>query len=254
VNLLSGQRETLKIALERDPDAALWRKPSKFVVEAAGFFGIAPVFGGDVESRCRGACSRPPGLGALAAAYGGYELGSGIGFGITAGYFFTERTFRDRAVEAIPMGLAPKKGQADETLRLTGVMLGAAAGLRLGEKVPFSVRVGVGGLLGRVGDSRQARFPVGDNTSFNEIADTRAVNHLYLAPEARVGLRLGDRVELGAGLTALVLIALSSPKWGEDQPRPVVLSDVGYSEYPREAMVGRISLLFAPGISARYAF
>jgi hypothetical protein len=129
VNLLSGQRETLKIALERDPDAALWRKPSKFVVEAAGFFGVAPVFGGDVESSCRGACSRSPGLSALATAYGGYELGSGTGFGVTAGYFFTERAFQDRAVQVMPMGLAPRKGQADETLRLTGVMLGAAAGL-----------------------------------------------------------------------------------------------------------------------------
>lgn len=155
----------------------------------------------------------------------------------------------------LPLSSA-KHGSADETLRLTGVMLGAAAGLRFGERVPITARVGVGGLFGRIGDARRASFPLGDSTSFeaNEIVDTRAVNALYFAPEVKIGLRLSDHVEVSAGLAALVLIALSSPKWGEEKPRPVVLPDVGYSTYPAEALAGPISLLLAPDLAVRYAF
>lgn len=256
MELLSGRREVARITLDRDPDAPLWRKPSKWVVEATVALGVLPTLQGDVAASCAGACSQGVGLGGLASGYAGYELGTGIGFGISAGYLFADQQVDNRDVTVTPRGLPSRGGFADERLRLTGVLLAGAAGLRFGERLPISVRMGAGVLLGQVGDARTARFPLDGESSYlaPEIVDTRAATFVVLAPQGRVGLPLTDRLELSAELRVMLLIALSTPRWGEALPRPVLLPDDGYSAYPAESLVGRFTVVIAPGLSARYAF
>jgi PEGA domain len=253
---LDARHETLQIELERDPDAAQWRKPSRVVLEVGGALGIAPMLGGDVADACQGTCNGTLGLGAMVTGYGGYELGSGIGFGVSAGYLFASRRLESRPVDITPMGLPARAGVADETLQLSGVLVGAAASLRTGDRFPILARFGVGGLFGEVGDARRARFPLAADSVFDapEIIESHTVNHLYLAPEVRLGLRVTDRAEVGVSVAALVLIALSTPRWGAEDARPVLLPAYGYSTYPDESLQDSLSVILTPGLSARYAF
>lgn len=258
IHLEAGQK-VITIELERDPDAALWRKPSRVVREVGAAIVIAPMMGGDVASACPSQCRGSRGVGTLVTAYGGYELASGVGFGVSAGYLFARRSLEGRPVEVTALGgeFPPNKGEANETLQLSGILLGAAASRRTDdERFPLLARIGVGGFFARVGDARRARFPEDTGTLAPELVESRPVFHLYLAPEVRLGLRITDHVEVGAGLSALLLIALSAPKWGEAGGRGVVLSqeEGGYNLYAPESLADTFSVILAPGLSARYDF
>ena len=45
------------------------------------------------------------------------------------------------------------------------------------------------------------------------------VPHIYIAPEARVGYRLSDRIELSAGVEVMVLVALQGSALEHDERR-----------------------------------
>lgn len=259
VSLKAGTREVVKISLERDPDDPRFRQPSRVVLEGALRFGISPTFGGDVAGGCSGACSGGPGLGVNASAYAGYELGTGFGFGVSVGYLFAEQHLAGRAVSLTPQGLSSRVGAADETLRVAGATLGVAASYHLDQKFPMLFRLGVGGVFGSTGAQRSAVFPAaggGVTAAYRapEIVDSRRVNQLYLAPEVRVGVRPWEKIELSAGLAALILVSPSAPKWGDDEPRPVLLPDDGYSTYPAESLTGTVYVILAPGLSGRIEF
>ncbi len=248
--------ERLAIELERDMNAPMWRKPSRILVETSAALGLAPTLGGDVAGTCEGSCESSMGLGALANVHVAYELGTGLGLGLGMGYVFVERSFTGRALEVQPFGLAPVDAAADETLRLTGVSLSAEASLRTEAVLPLLFRIGVGGVFGRLGVARHARFPVSEDTVYEAppIADSHAVNHLLITPEAALRLRLARHVELDTGIAALVLIALSTPTWGDEAPRPVLIPRSGYGTYARESFTSTVSLLLAPRMALRYQF
>jgi hypothetical protein len=83
-----------------------------------------------------------------------------------------------------------------------------------------------------------------------------------LVPELRIGWHLG-KVEVGAGLKALLALPFSSPRWqpGEAQvvtgncgtpPAATCVSD-GLAEYGASTLTGNVVVLIAPGLSVTYS-
>lgn len=256
VALGRGERKVITLDLERDPDAAIWRKPSRIVVEAGGAFGLAPSFGGDVAG-CGGSCSSGVGVGVLATARASYELGSGLGFGIAAGYLLARQSVEGRSAELSPQGLAPIAGTVDDELLLQGFVVAATGGVRFGERFPVQLRLGAGALLAQVRDARTGRSsPAAFPGAFprNEHGELASATYLWLDPEVRVGLPIGKHFELSAGLELPILVALAQPRWGDDGDIAVNVPGAGYATYRDDALTGKVVVLVAPGLGARWAF
>src|SRR5262249_39471518 len=102
VQLQRGGREIVAVQLDRDPNAALWKKPSRWIHEIAVAGAFVPSFGGEVGSGCNAKCSTSIGAGAIGLFHVGYQLGSGVGFGVAAGYLFGTQSVTGRAAQLVP--------------------------------------------------------------------------------------------------------------------------------------------------------
>ena len=247
--------ERIAVQLERDPDSPLWQaqKKSRIFIEVAPSFLLALLLGGDVSDS--GSASFP--LGFAGRAHVGYELPSGLAFGIDAGYLYLARNVDGRDTVLRPVGKAVAPGTANDKLSLKGLLVGGSAMLHrntFGEKIPLTLRVGVGALLASETDRRSGDFtPAGGMPITVDTAKTAVdVPHLYIAPEVRVGYRLGDHFEVSAGVEVMVLVALKDARW--DPTNGVVLGNQGLAGYDNQTLFGTTLLLVNPGVGARFDF
>ena len=143
---------------------------------------------------------------------------------------------------------------AREDVRAAGFLAGATVGYHAGERFPTLMRLGVGVLLGEARDERTGTFKAtaGGSYATDPIVDFPSATYLYIDPEARVGLRLGEHLELSAGVKLLMLVALSQPKW--DTSLELAASTDGIGTYPPESVMGGFVFLASPGISLRYDY
>jgi hypothetical protein len=249
VSLDRDKREVIPVVLERDRSSPLFRKPSRFTLELMGAAFVTPSFGGDIAGACDGACSLGPGYGATVAFQGGFELGTGFGFGLSAGYLTARETVTGRTATLMPEGLDPREGTVTDTLKLRGFLAGVFAEFSFGERYPLRLRLGAGGLVGSIVDEREGTFP---DYSIGPVGVGPSANFLYVDPEVRVGLRLGAHVEVMAGLDLRLLIRLSRPTWDETLPIPTDSDGVG--KFSGDALLGPILILPALSAGARYDF
>jgi hypothetical protein len=255
VELRKGQRETLVIELERDEDAPQWRKPSRWTIDGNASLVVAPTFGGDVGDRCGDGCENPIGLGGLFMVNGNYELGSGLGFGIELGYLIANKEVEKRDGELTPNGMtAADPGSATDGLRLSAFLAGVNAGYHFGEVVPMTFRVGAGVLYGQLRDERSGHFASQHGGEFDTfpVVDFPTVTYVYIAPAVRAGYRLTEQLELSGQLQALLLVALSQPKW--DDSIEVAAATDGIGRFSDESLMGSFVGMFAPGVDLRYVF
>lgn len=255
VTLQKGQRQNLSISLERDEDAEMWRKPPKITLDASASFLVAPTLGGEITGGCSDGCSSSLGIGGLGMVHGGYELGSGIGVGVEAGVLFAAQQIENRPAELTPVGLRdPLRGTANDALRLAGFLAGATFGYHVGDEFPVLVRLGAGVLHGEVRDERTGRFETTAREPFSTYpaVDFAPATYFYAAPEARLGMRLGERWEASAGLKLLLLIGLNKPAW--DRTIELAASTDGIGTYAPESLMGDFVLMIAPGVSVRHEF
>ncbi|MDB5217697.1 MAG: uncharacterized protein JWO86_5624 [Myxococcaceae bacterium] len=247
--------ERIAVALERDPDSPLWQaqKKARIFAELSPSFPLALLLGGDVSSA--GSASFP--LGFSGRAHVGYELPSGLAFGIDAGYLYLARNVDGRDAVLRPVGKPVAPGTANDKLSLKGLLVGGSAMLHrntFGEKIPLTLRIGLGALLANATDRRSGDFtPAGGMPLTVATAKTSVdVPHLYIAPEVRVGYRLGDHFEVSAGIEVMVLVALKDARW--DQTNGVVLGNQGLAGYDNQTLFGSTLLLVNPGVGARFDF
>ncbi len=255
ITLKTGQRRQLDFELERDDDAPRWRKPSKWTFDIAASLVITPTLAGDIADSCGNGCDNPIGLGGLGLLHGGYELGSGLGFGLEVGYLITTKTVRDRNAQVVPNGFStPDSGTATDALRLHGLVAAATVGYHLGETVPVTLRAGAGIFYGELRDERDGRFltRAGERFDAFPLVDFPTAAYLYIDPMARVGFRLLDNVELSASLRTIILVGLSQPRW--DTTLAVAASSDGIATYPNEKLMGSSVLLPTVGLDMRAAF
>ncbi len=255
IELAPTTPERIGVQLERDPDSPLWQaqKKPRIFGELAPSFPIAIVLGGDVSDS--GSASFP--LGFAGRAHVGYELTSGLGFSLDAGYMYFARTIEGRDSVLRPVGKPEARGTATDKLSLKGLLVGGSAQLHrntFGEKMPLLLRVGVGAFLANANDRRSGDFtatgspPVSVDTARTSVD----VPHLYVAPEVRVGYRIADRLELSLGVEVMVLVALKEARW--DTQNGVVLGNQGLAGYDNQTLFGTTLFLVNPGVGARFDF
>jgi hypothetical protein len=257
VKLEKGEREIVALQLERDEDADIWRKPSKIVLDAGAAVVLAPTMGGDISSSCSGECSQSLGIGGLGLVHGGYELGSGFGFGLAAGYLVMAQQTTGRTGEMVPTGFAAQdanKGLINDDLRLSAFVAGASAGYHAGESLPFLLRLGVGVALGELRVERSGQFTTRSNTTYDAapVADFVGATYFYIDPEARIGFRFAEHFELSASVQLLMLVALSQPTW--NNTIELAAGDDGIGTYPADTLMGGFVFTIAPGANLRYDF
>ncbi len=260
VSLDAGARTVVEIPLARDPASPFWRKPpppSRFLIEVAGAASVIPSFGGDIAGACAGSCSAAPGLGGYVALRGGYELASGFGFGLAAGYLFAEQAVTARDASIAPVGLNGRaKGTLDDTLAIRrGVLVGPWLGFSFGERFPVHARVAAGALFAWIGDTRSGTFtPVRPGPAYpvGPLAVSSFTPFVQVSPDLRVGYRVTPHFEVNLGVDALILVALAEPAW--DAKRRINAGSDGIGTFPAERFVGHILVGVAPGLGARYEF
>ncbi|WP_437484902.1 PEGA domain-containing protein [Sorangium sp. So ce1014] len=270
--LARGQRAELPIVLERDEDAARWQEPSKLTFDVSVGLPLTWSLGGDVAGACGDTCSRSVGIGGLGLFHAGYELGWRMGFGVTLGYLVAFQKATNPAGAITPLSrdtsaasFGPAQGEAVDRLRLHGLVAGGAVSYRRGDRFPILGRFGLGAVLGSV-RARRELAELKEATTDGAVVEVHPAEHtatasyFYLSPEARVGVRLGERFELSAGAQVLLLFALSQPRF--DDRKEIGLSHhqldggrkAGLGTYPADALTGSPVFLIAPSIGARYAF
>jgi hypothetical protein len=260
VRLTRDAHEVFTVALQRDLSSPLWRKPGRFVVDLAGAVAVTPGFGGELAGSCGGTCSSSPGIGGVGIFHGGYELGSGFGFGLTAGYLTASQTITDRSTSIRAEGRlcngTPCPGIAGDILRLQGFMAGAWAELSFGERFPIHIRLGGGALLGSMSDTRTGTFEASNPElpayRVGPVSTVPPAHFIYVDPEVRAGIALASRFELSIGLDLMMLINLSRPRWDPDLA--VDASDDGIGKFEGETLAGALLVVIAPSLGARYAF
>lgn len=248
--------ETVSATLERDPTFLAGPRPS-FVAEIDSGMPLGVVFGGDVADACSGACSAGPPIGLHAAVRGIYQLGSGFGFGLDAGYLLAFRSTAGADAALTPRGRAPNAGTLDDALRLSGLTLGGSAQYRRGEEWPVTARLGGGVLLGSLRDARTGSFVNGTSERYTvDVSESAPATYLYVAPEVRIGRHVTKQIEIDLGVEVLMMAALTQPRWRDQTP--VVTSNVargdGLATFGERTTAGSFLVFVAPGLGARYTF
>jgi hypothetical protein len=247
-------------------EATLARDPSTFAGPSAAFgleldlaapIGVA--FGGDVASTCTGSCSSSVPLGLQTVLHGIYEAGSGFGGGVDVGYLLAFRSSAGRSTSIAPIQRPSNPGTADDTLRLSGFTAGASAQFREGDRWPLLGRFGAGVLFGSISDTRSGSFENSKNEAYTvDLRKSASATYVYFAPELRIGRRFGQHFELNAGLTVLIMAALSQPKWKDNTQilttdNPPTQGD-GYGTFGDNTLLGSFVVFVAPGVGGRYDF
>lgn len=248
--------QSVPAPLERDPTYLSGPKPS-LVMELDSALPLGAVFGGEVSDACTGGCSAGLPFGLHAVVHGTYQLGSGFGFGLDVGYLLAVRSISEADATLQPKGRAVNAGKTDDSLRLSGVTLGAAAQYHRGDEWPITIRVGAGFVLGTVNDNRSGNFTNSTSERYSvDVGESAAASYLYIAPEFRIGRYVTKNLELNVGAEVLLMTALAQPSW-RDQTA-VVTSNVargdGIATFGERTTAGSFMLLFAPGVGARYKF
>ncbi len=257
VSLAPDRAEVLTFTLKRDRASGFWEEDTpagKFTLELDGAYVIAPSFGGDLNEQCDGTCSSTVGRGGLGMLRGSFEFNSGFSLGLSAGYFAAVQKIYGRAATLTPVGWQANSGSVSDLLRVDGALVGAHAGYHLGDRFPVLFRLGIGGLFGRLRDERNGQFATSSGSVYetNGTAASPSIGYLYIAPEVRAGVRLGEGWELSAVVAAYILVGLNTPEWDSEQV--VVAAEEGYSQFGEEQLAGNVLVAIAPGLGVRYAF
>lgn len=265
VKLEKGGRPIVQVALERDPNAAFWQKPSRFAIDISAGLPIVPSFGGDVAGKCTDGCSVSPGLGALGVAHGTYELGNGFGFGLSLGYLFAFQTVENRTTELVPYARAgeppPQTGHAKDVMQLSSFLGGVHLSYRFGEEIPVLLRASGGVMVGSFRDERSGTFVsttgalAGTNGlqyDTDTLVDRKMALYGFVDLEPKVGYRIAKDMDLSLGVQAILLVAITQPTW--DATLETFAGTDGRGTYRSEPTFGSLVFGIAPTFSYRYYF
>jgi len=265
LSLAGDKREVVAVSLERDPTSALFRaqNPPHVVFEATGAFLLSPSLGGSVLEACTGGCSKGWAMGGLAVLHGGYQLSSGLSFWLDGGFLSASEHVKRRNLTLTPRGLTPFDGVASDSLRLSGALLGASAGLSRGQTLRLRLRLAAGAFIGSASDERKGYATTPERQGVPsalidfDVTESPSANYLFVAPELRAGLRLSPHWELSAGIGALILLGLSDVDWQDSDP-PSYPDSVGQVDFnsggSKQSIVGRTIILLAPELGLKWDF
>ncbi|MDI1447057.1 PEGA domain-containing protein [Polyangium sp. 6x1] len=273
VDLESGKREAVAVALEPVPPPLGFWADKRFFGELGATFAIAPTFGGSLDGTCTGPCAASLGLGGGGALRFGLEIQRKWLIGVELGGLFARRTFTDRPDADVHVfgNIAANKGLTDDVLSLQGAHVGASVARTVGERFPITFRLGAGGFFGsaqddRSGDYKTTARDVPDPTSttgirrkdsvpytVDRVTETQAMLGAYVAPEIRAGMRISDKLDVAVSVSALVLFVPEPPSWVPEQGYVQASTD-GQGKYDSDTLTGAVIFTVSPGLVATYRF
>jgi hypothetical protein len=256
---------TLKESLERDPASKLFRaeNPPRIVVGLRAHLLITPTLGGPLAESCGDGCSQSPPLGFMAQVFGGYRLGSGLGFGASASYLSLQRTYEDRRASLVPEGLLEHTGTAKDAVRFHGPAIGGYIGIEKGKTIQFGARLGVGVMFALWSDARSAALRTPKGTPYNtaEVSESGITFAPYIQPEAQVGVALTKSLTVSLGVSATALFGLGSAEWTDknvipagDRTSPEYRENGGVGKYGTQPLAAGAVLSVSPVLGAQIAF
>jgi hypothetical protein len=248
-----GDESNQALAFSLESAAPKGRAGLQMEIDGAAAIGL--LFGGDVSSSCSGGCSTGVPVGFAGTFHGSYRFPSGWALGVQGGYTRLGRSLTGRDATLQPKGRSAATASVDDDLALGGLRLGPEGQYDTGGEWPVTVRLGLGLFVGSASDARTGSAADSTRTSFT--IDTRqssGATYLYLAPELRLGRRLGESLEVNLGVELLVMGALRTPKWDDSKEVPVGRDGIGVFVPRGQQMTGGIILGALPGIGAKLAF
>ena len=186
--------------------------------------------------------------------HGTYELTNGLGFGIHAGYMLVGMSVDNRMTVINSAGSLMAHGVAHDGLLINGFVGGLDGQYRTRGAWPLTLRIGVGVLMGAVRDHRTGTFAAQQGGTF-AVDTTQApfAGYLDVAPEVRIGRKLGDHFEVNVGLTAHILASVASvPRWPANTT--VTTGSDGEGNFGSDTLAGYVMLVLVPGIGLKYDF
>jgi hypothetical protein len=259
VAIAKDEPRVLDVELKQDPNATERSDaPGRAVLELDGAAALSPSLGGDVMSQCALPCTSSTPVGMSWTLHAIYQLRSGFGFGFDAGSLSLAGATHGRPTVLHATG-ANDTGTVDDSLRLDGVTIGASVLYREGVSIPFTVRFGMGVLFGSFRDDRTGNFTSSSHDTYAvNVSESSSPKFVYGALEGRVGWQVDAHLELNVGVALMLLAALDSPKW-QDQQSVHTASDPnapgdGPGYFGTQTLLGSTIVVFAPGIGARYEF
>ncbi len=210
---------------------------------------ITSSLGGTIDSGA-------PAFGVQARLHAGYESASGFSFGVAAGYLAIEQETMDRPGSVTPAGLAPNAGRVDDDVWLSGVIVGAVAGWRPGRKRRTILRLGAGALFGSAEDDRKGKFIRSTGAEYTLQASTSvATTYVYVAPEIRLSLPIGEHFELSSGLALMFLFRVAGGTSNESTKTMGPDGAVEFGFHDETVTGGPIfAIAPEPGLAVRFAF
>jgi hypothetical protein len=208
----AASETAVRAELERDPASAVWNAQERARLFAEASVGVTytPFYGGTANDECHPGCSKKLTVGASAIARVGYRLGSGLGFSIDIGYLRLQDKVSNRTTSTVHPTGQSDTGTANDTLRVEGLTLGGSA-VWLGKgRFPIHLRLGLGAMLATVAkDHLSYSSNLMSTYGIDEILSAHT-GYVYVAPDVRIGMVVGDRFELEFGVAALVAFSTSS--------------------------------------------
>lgn len=258
VSVRSGQRELLKIALDRDLNNPMWL--AGFVphiyVEVVGGLGLATSFGGSADAACsRGECSNESNaLGFLAGARGGYQISPVLGADLLLGYLLLSESMT-RKIRANVEGSDFTSNDYEDKTKLAGPIAAVGVTARFLDKTPVTLRVwaGAGRFLasfensGTFTGTTPNRQPILGTTNYETISVTQRMSvpekneRIWVplvAPEARIGYRFSKKLSADVGVALLLMFAPDTPRTGS--------GGLSTGEGDREALISRANAFTNP--------
>jgi len=216
------KRDVVKIVLERDENSPFWTKgktyPFSIAAFGSGLFGAS--FGGEYEGSCsKGAdCyarSRP--FGFTAGLRAGYDVAPQLAIELSAGFLSAKMSVSRKTQLAGDSGLLVPVDIADSAT-LSGPLIGLGASFAFFKKpIVLSGALSAGTILARAKDSRNGTVttdaaPTKRDLTPNPASDTISKVVPFIAPELRFAYPIGDQLQIGLSLGALIGITDARPK------------------------------------------
>ncbi len=207
--------------LERDPESEIYRakNPPRITLDARIGLAVSPNIAGEQSGPCDAGCSKGLALGTLGQIRVGYQLGSGLGFAIDAGFLYLRQRSTGRTSRLDGVGISAQEGTADDTMFLRGPTIGGSVSVQKGSTFVVMGRLGAGAYIGAWKDTRNGRYQNGNfqyaiPTTPGTVASASGVAVApYINPELGGGYRFNKTWIVDLGLQALLVFGMQTARW-----------------------------------------
>lgn len=256
INVNSGRREIVRVALERDLNDPMWSaafRPHLFV-ELTGGVGYAPSFGTSAESACSsdvtldsgsapGCSDRSRPFGFIVGGRGGYQISSGLALEVFMGYLQLTNSLKRAVLAEGERQRAYGSSDFSDKTSVSAPLAALSASYHFFDKTPLTLRIWAGAMRAHVKHEAGGTFagdvPYEDAMGMahtarleQRVAPFEPATNVWIplvGPEVRLGYRVGRRFQIDVGVAGLLFFGPGQTRQGgsagDPARRPSPLED-----------------------------